>query len=291
MIGSADDDDDLQIKTKSGTFTAGKGIHTGRGHDSFALTYEFKDSSSFNAGSDKGSTGGSKADKGSGNKKKTEIFKTFMNQFAISPVPPSNVAGSDNAGKSYTLEWEEEIPWDGEYVFNVQADNEAHLYIDNDMVGEKIILGSGGAAGATLSPPQKIKKFMSAGVRKITLDLINLPVKEMKKIQEDVVPTSDEVTFTIKTASLFASGFEIEDLGIVIPHQANFRITTAVQERLGVDENKVFSNIHKYGNTTAASVGIALSEALEQNKINDNDIVVLVAFGAGFYWSSVVIRW
>ncbi|MBI65136.1 MAG: hypothetical protein CMG64_02430 [Candidatus Marinimicrobia bacterium] len=84
---------------------------------------------------------------------------------------------------------------------------------------------------------------------------------------------------------------KIEDLGIVIPHQANFRITTAVQERLGVDENKVFSNIHKYGNTTAASVGIALSEALEQNKINDNDIVVLVAFGAGFYWSSVVIRW
>ena len=138
----------------------------------------------------------------------------FMNKYAISPVPQSNVAASDNAGKSYALEWEEEFPWDGDYVFNVQCDNEAHLYIDNDMVGEKIVLGSGGAAGATLSPPQKIKKFMSAGMRKITLDIINLPTKEKKKIQKDVVPTSDEVVFTVKTASLFANGIEIPDLGI-----------------------------------------------------------------------------
>ncbi len=138
----------------------------------------------------------------------------FMNKYAISPVPQSNTVASDNAGKSYTLEWEEEFPWDGDYVFNVQCDNEAHLYIDNDMVGEKIVLGSGGAAGNTLSAPQQIKKFMSAGMRKITLDLINLPTKEIKKIQKDVVATSDEVTFTVKTASLFASGFEIQDLGI-----------------------------------------------------------------------------
>ena len=62
-------------------------------------------------------------------------------------------------------------------------------------------------------------------------------------------------------------------------------------EKLNVDDNKVFSNIHKYGNTTAASVGIALTEAIQQNKIQDNDIVVLAAFGSGFYWSSVVIRW
>ena len=58
-----------------------------------------------------------------------------------------------------------------------------------------------------------------------------------------------------------------------------------------IDEEKVFSNIHKFGNTTAASVGIALSEALEENKINNNDIVVLVAFGAGFYWASTIIKW
>tara|TARA_Y100000994_G_scaffold80923_2_gene66722 strand:- start:2147 stop:3154 length:1008 start_codon:yes stop_codon:yes gene_type:complete len=83
----------------------------------------------------------------------------------------------------------------------------------------------------------------------------------------------------------------IDDVKLVIPHQANYRITQAVQRNLKVDESKVFSNIHKYGNTTAASVGIALSEAIDENKINDGDIVVLVAFGAGFYWASTIIRW
>jgi len=84
---------------------------------------------------------------------------------------------------------------------------------------------------------------------------------------------------------------EINDVKLVIPHQANYRITKAVQRNLKIDESKVFSNIHKYGNTTAASVGIALSEAISEDKINDNDIIVLVAFGAGFYWASTIIRW
>ena len=87
------------------------------------------------------------------------------------------------------------------------------------------------------------------------------------------------------------NNLSINDIGIVIPHQANFRITQAVQKQLGVSDDKIFSNIHKYGNTTAASVGIALSEALEEGKIKKDDIVILVAFGAGFYWGSVVIKW
>ena len=87
------------------------------------------------------------------------------------------------------------------------------------------------------------------------------------------------------------NGLEINDVKLVIPHQANYRITKAVQKNLKIDESKVFSNIHKYGNTTAASIGIALSEAIAEDKINDNDIIVLVAFGAGFYWASAIIRW
>ena len=142
--------------------------------------------------------------------------ESFINKYGISPQQISNVPATDQSGKTFALEWEEEFPWDGEYIFNVQADNQAHLYIDNDLVGEKILLGSGGAAGNTLSPPQKIKKFVSAGTRKITLDLLNLPKMEMKKIQSEIVPTSDEVTFTVSTASLFATGFEIPDLGIDI---------------------------------------------------------------------------
>ena len=87
------------------------------------------------------------------------------------------------------------------------------------------------------------------------------------------------------------NNLSLEDVGIVIPHQANKRITQAVQKKLDIDESKVFSNIHKYGNTTAASVGIALTEALEEKMIKSNDIVVLAAFGAGFYWGSVIIKW
>tara|TARA_Y100000590_G_scaffold456482_1_gene607177 strand:+ start:611 stop:1606 length:996 start_codon:yes stop_codon:yes gene_type:complete len=87
------------------------------------------------------------------------------------------------------------------------------------------------------------------------------------------------------------NNISLDDVGIVIPHQANYRITKAVQKQLGVGDEKVFSNIHNYGNTTAASIGIALSEALEQDKIKKDDIVILVAFGAGFYWGSIVIKW
>ena len=87
------------------------------------------------------------------------------------------------------------------------------------------------------------------------------------------------------------NNLKADDLKIVIPHQANFRITQAVQKKLGVSEEKVFSNIQKYGNTTAASIGIALAEALDEDRIEDGDIVVLAAFGAGFYWGAVVIKW
>ena len=87
------------------------------------------------------------------------------------------------------------------------------------------------------------------------------------------------------------NNLSVDDVKLVIPHQANYRITQAVQRNLKIDKEKVFSNIHKFGNTTAASVGIALSEALEENKINNNDIIVLVAFGAGFYWASTIIKW
>ena len=87
------------------------------------------------------------------------------------------------------------------------------------------------------------------------------------------------------------NGFTIDDVKLVIPHQANLRITQTVQKRLGVSDDKIFSNIHKYGNTTAASIGIALSEALEEGRIKKGDIVVLASFGAGWYWGSVVIKW
>ena len=91
--------------------------------------------------------------------------------------------------------------------------------------------------------------------------------------------------------SLDASGLTLDDVNLIIPHQANLRISQAVAKRLGVGMDKVFSNIHKYGNTTAASIPIALCEAVEEKKISKGDVVVLASFGAGFTWASAAIRW
>ena len=90
---------------------------------------------------------------------------------------------------------------------------------------------------------------------------------------------------------LQANNLQKEDIDMLIPHQANLRISQFVQKKFGLSDDKVFNNIMKYGNTTAASIIIALTEAWELGKIKDNDLVVLAAFGSGFTWGSVIIRW
>ena len=82
-----------------------------------------------------------------------------------------------------------------------------------------------------------------------------------------------------------------EDINMLIPHQANLRISQFVQHQFKLTDEQVFNNIMKYGNTTAASVPIALTEAVQQGKIKDGDLVVLAAFGSGFTWASAIIRW
>lgn len=83
----------------------------------------------------------------------------------------------------------------------------------------------------------------------------------------------------------------INDIDLLIPHQANLRITQMIQKKLKLKDSQVYSNIHKYGNTTAASVPIALAEAIEKKMIVDNDIILLAAFGSGFAWGSTLIKW
>ncbi|MEC7872623.1 MAG: beta-ketoacyl-ACP synthase III [Candidatus Neomarinimicrobiota bacterium] len=87
------------------------------------------------------------------------------------------------------------------------------------------------------------------------------------------------------------NNLDINDIKLIIPHQANYRISEAVAKRLGVGMDKVYSNIHKYGNTTAASIPIALTEAIESGKIGKGDIIILAAFGAGYTWASAAIKW
>ncbi|NER09156.1 3-oxoacyl-[acyl-carrier-protein] synthase-3 [Muriicola jejuensis] len=83
----------------------------------------------------------------------------------------------------------------------------------------------------------------------------------------------------------------VEDIDMLIPHQANLRISQFIQHKFRLSDDKVYNNIMKYGNTTAASIPIALTEAWEKGKIKEGDLVVLAAFGSGFTWGSVIIRW
>ena len=90
---------------------------------------------------------------------------------------------------------------------------------------------------------------------------------------------------------LEANNLSVSDIGLLVPHQANLRIAQFIQKKFRLTDEQVFNNIEKYGNTTAASIPIALTEAWEQGKVKKGDLVVLAAFGSGFTWGSVIIRW
>ncbi|MEN0048868.1 MAG: beta-ketoacyl-ACP synthase III [Bacteroidota bacterium] len=91
--------------------------------------------------------------------------------------------------------------------------------------------------------------------------------------------------------ALDANGYTGKDIDMFVPHQANLRISQFVQKRLGLTDDKIWNNIQKYGNTTAASIPIALCEAWESGKVKEGDLVCLAAFGSGFTWGSALIRW
>ena len=91
--------------------------------------------------------------------------------------------------------------------------------------------------------------------------------------------------------ALAANALKKDDINLVVPHQANLRISQYIQEKLALPPDRVYNNIMRYGNTTAASIPIALSEAWAEGKIKENDLICLAAFGSGFTWASALIRW
>jgi 3-oxoacyl-[acyl-carrier-protein] synthase-3 len=90
---------------------------------------------------------------------------------------------------------------------------------------------------------------------------------------------------------LTRNGISPSDLALVIPHQANLRINEMVRERLGLPAERVFNNIEKYGNTTSATIPICMSEASAAGRLRSGDLVLTLAFGAGFTWGANLIRW
>lgn len=117
-------------------------------------------------------------------------------------------------------------------------------------------------------------------------DKLNSISMEGTEVFKKAVTTFDEtIRKTVKSANL-----ELSDLNLIITHQANTRIMNAVAKKLGLDDSKFYVNIQKYGNTSAASVGIAFTEAFEKNAIKKGDYVLLTAFGAGLTWGSTLIK-
>lgn len=100
----------------------------------------------------------------------------------------------------------------------------------------------------------------------------------------------------VKFAEVIGEALQANDLGkddiaLLVPHQANLRISQYIQEKLGLSNEQVYNNIMRYGNTTGASIPIAMSEAWASGRIKENDLICLAAFGSGFTWASALIRW
>jgi 3-oxoacyl-[acyl-carrier-protein] synthase-3 len=92
-------------------------------------------------------------------------------------------------------------------------------------------------------------------------------------------------------AALKANGVEISDIDLFVPHQANGRIINATAQRLGLPRERIVVNIDRFGNTSAASIPIALDEAVRAGRLRPGDLLLLVAFGGGLTWGSALVRW
>ncbi|WP_202630311.1 3-oxoacyl-ACP synthase III family protein [Sediminibacterium roseum] len=115
----------------------------------------------------------------------------------------------------------------------------------------------------------------------------NFPFMDGQSVFKKAVVKFPEVIME----ALDKNGYRSTDINMLIPHQANLRISQFVQQKLKLSDEQVYNNIQQYGNTTAASVPIALCEAWEKGKISEGDLVCLAAFGSGFTWASALIKW
>lgn len=180
-------------------------------------------------------------------------------------------------------------------------------YVDYTDRGTCVIFGDG-AGAAVLGPVNsgkgilatKIKSdgryeeqlYCPAGGTKLgtTHETIDQRMHFFKMKGNELFKVAVRSMADISAEMLERSGYTVDDVDIVIPHQANQRITDAVASRLGVPEEKVYSNIAEHGNTSSASIPIAMDECLQSGKIKEGSLVLLTAFGGGVTWGGTVIR-
>lgn len=141
--------------------------------------------------------------------------------------------------------------------------------------------------------PQPVAKFDNAEMGQMFMshamidEAQNFPNMDGPAVFKKAIVKMPEVVME----SLSVNGLTTDDIDMLIPHQANLRIAQFVQQKLKLRDDQVYNNIQKFGNTTAASVPIALCEAWEEGKIKEGSLVCLTAFGSGFTWAGALIRW
>lgn len=149
-----------------------------------------------------------------------------------------------------------------------------HLHADGDYAEELYVRDPGSSREERLS-----KALIDSGSFNMKMNGSTVFKHAVEKFQ------------AVISEALDYNGKKAEDLNLLIPHQANLRISNFIQEKLGLPDERVFNNIMHYGNTTAATIPIAMSEAWEQGKIKEGDLVCIAAFGSGFSWASALITW
>ena len=154
--------------------------------------------------------------------------------------------------------------------------NQGILHTDTGADGETPDLLCQPAGGSAIPP---------------SLSSINNKLHFLKMNGKEIFKKAVRVMGQSCSESLKACNLRSEDIDLVIPHQANIRIIESLAKRLEIPLDKFHNNLELYGNTSAASIGIALDEAIEANRIKKGDLILLVAFGAGLTWGSQIIRW
>jgi 3-oxoacyl-[acyl-carrier-protein] synthase-3 len=166
-----------------------------------------------------------------------------------------------------------------------------HLHSDGESA--EILAMYNPGTHANVWTKQNLAKFDEAEIGQMFMshamidDAQNFPFMDGPSVFKKAVVKFPEVILE----ALQKNNYQPSDINMLIPHQANLRISQYVQQKLGLRDDQVHNNIQKYGNTTAASVPIALCEAWEQGKIKDGDLVCLAAFGSGFTWASALLKW
>ncbi|MBE3602124.1 ketoacyl-ACP synthase III [bacterium] len=232
----------------------------------------------------------------------------LQHRLGLTSIPAFDVAAACS-GFIYALSVADATMRAGEWsrVLLIGADALSTMVDWNDR-STAVLFGDGAGAAVMVSEPGQRgvlgSILRSAGQHWDLLSVRNRGIQspidaEARTNQNDAIKMKGPELFKIAVKSLEditrrvieRAGVTLDDISLIIPHQANLRIINAVGERLGIKPEKVFTNVDRYGNTSAASVPIALDEAIESGRIHDNDLVLLNACGGGLTWGANLIRW